>query len=280
MSFNKAAFLEDANKVHLEVGGTLPVINVRREIDKFIDYDRSLFSRALDDICSNIVGNTMFTLLMTKLSPGRRLGIIDIGPAETRTVEALVDQKGSSYSREIHAVNINLNVYKRSGIGIRARQYYCIDEKGGIALKRKSVPSSLFHEFTHYLHHVEDAEQYERDRTPPDPRDELWTSKEECRTIAGYIAPNIFDPICDNCFHLCESVTEPTQRHPVAGIKSTTYRMIVGNPTCSPTAVPVIPYRPRLGHIGYVKGAEYSKEDLLQFRRNLNFDLAWPKRYV
>jgi hypothetical protein len=60
MSFNKDAFLEDAKNVHLKEGDTLPDIDVRREIDRFIDYDRSLFSKALDEVCSNIVGNTMF----------------------------------------------------------------------------------------------------------------------------------------------------------------------------------------------------------------------------
>jgi hypothetical protein len=82
-NFNTAAFLGDARRVHLrvhlEVGDTLPDIDVRERIDEFIDYDKSLFSRALDDVCSNVVGRMMFTLLMTKKPPGQRLKITNIG---------------------------------------------------------------------------------------------------------------------------------------------------------------------------------------------------------
>ncbi|MDR1609749.1 MAG: hypothetical protein LBR78_02770 [Holosporales bacterium] len=285
MSFNTTAFLEDAKRIHLKEGDTLPDIDVRRMLSAitlhgFTADDRERISKALDDICSNVVGNTMFGLLMTKLPPGLRLRIIDIGPEQTRTEKPPIGQKGSSYSHEIHTVNINLNVYYRSGIGIPCRQYYCIDERGGITTKPKSISSSLFHEFTHFLHHIEDPVRYDRDRHSPDPEDELWTSREECRTIAGYISPDIFDPICDNCFHLYESVTEPIQYSP-AGIKSTVYRITVGKtPLHCPTAVPVIPYRPRLGHIGYVKGDEYSNSELQQLNTTFHFPLAWPKQYM
>jgi hypothetical protein len=69
------------------------------------------------------------------------------------------------------------------------------------------------------LHHIEDATRYDLDRYSSVPRP--WHSKEERRTISGYIDPGIFDPICDNCFHLYDSV--------VSGR----------------------PYLPRIGHCGY-----------------------------
>jgi hypothetical protein len=35
--FNREAFLEDVKRIHLDVGDTLPDINVREELDNFID---------------------------------------------------------------------------------------------------------------------------------------------------------------------------------------------------------------------------------------------------
>jgi hypothetical protein len=216
-NFNIAAFLDDAKKVHLNTGDTLPVDNVKERLDEFIDYDRSLFSRVLDDICSNVVGNMMFTLLMMNLPSGQRLKIINIGPEQTRTGNPLVDQEGSSYAD--YDVWVNLNVYDSSGIGIPYRQYYCVDENKNISLKPKSLSGSIFHEFTHCLHHVEDSGRYDRECRSAVPKP--WDTKEERRTISGYIDPDVFDPICDNCFHLYDSI--------VSGK----------------------PYMPRIGHCGY-----------------------------
>jgi hypothetical protein len=283
-NFNIAAFLEDAKKVH-SLTNELPDINVNERLDEFIDYDRSLFSRVLDDICNNMVGNTMFTLLMMKLPSGQRLKIINIGPEEAR--ELLVKQKGSSYSHTTYAVKVNLNVYDRFGVGIPERQYYCMDGNRNISLKPKSLSASIFHEFTHCLHHIEDAVRYERDRALPRPADKLWTSKEECRTIGGYIPPDIYDPICDNCFDLYESVSKhlpvrPTITKPVpcALSKKLPHRPLMHRRGLQPMAK-AIPYRPRFGHIGYVEGRlEYSEENLLQYCRWLNFNLDWTTKYI
>jgi hypothetical protein len=51
-NFNKGAFLENAKRVYLKVGDTLPDTNLRRRLDEFIDYNKSRFARHLDDICS------------------------------------------------------------------------------------------------------------------------------------------------------------------------------------------------------------------------------------
>jgi hypothetical protein len=205
-NFNTVAFLEDAMKVHLRVGDTLSDADVMRKLDTFIDYgDNCRFSKALDEICTNVVGRTMFKLLICKLTPCRILKIIDVGPNETG--ELLHDQTGSSYSYSTHTVKINLNVYSSSGIGISERQYYCMDSKRNIVPKLKSLSASVFHEFVHCLHHLEDGIRYDayRDKNSL-PAGNPWTTKEELRTISGYIekddyaSVNIYDPIFDNCF--------------------------------------------------------------------------------
>jgi hypothetical protein len=202
-NFNTTAFLEDAKRIHLKVGDTLPDLNIKERIDEVIDYDKSLFSMALDEICKNIVGNTMFRLLVSKKPPGRRLRIVDIGPEQTGKL--LSKQKGSSYKN--YSVKINSNVYSRDGVGIPERQYYCVDERDNVSLKMKSLSASLFHEFTHFLHHVEDRRRYSEysaENSLPD--GDIWHTKEERRTISGYIDPGIYDPICDNCFRLYDSL--------------------------------------------------------------------------
>jgi hypothetical protein len=290
-NFNKTAFLEDAKRVHLKVGDSLSDVSVRGQLEDFIDYDKTLFSKALDDVCSNIVGNTMFGLLMVKKPPGLRLKIVNIGPKEAG--KQLIDQKGSAYSHTTRTVNINPNVYDSSGMGISDRQYYCVDGSGSITLKLKSLSGSIFHEFTHCLHHMEDSVRYDRDRTIPYPEDELWTSIEECRTIGGYIPPGIYDPICDNCFDLYESVSKPALHPPAhptiikpvpcALSKKLPHRSLIPKKPLQPQPIisGVIPYRPRLGHIGYVRcGVEYSAAELVQFRTIFNFRLAWPDQYM
>jgi hypothetical protein len=248
--FNREAFLEDVKRIH-SLTDELVNIDVRRELDNFIDYDELLFSKALDDICNNVVGKTMFMLLIAKKSPGMSLRIIDIGPEQSRTKALLVNQKGSSYGG--YDVWINLNLYDRNGIGIPERQYYCIDEGGNVTLKPKSLAASIFHEFVHCLHDVEDWRMYDRERHSPVP--EPWTNEEERRTISGYIDPGIFDPICDNCFHLYDSVVSER------------------------------PYLPRIGHCDYrsdtlPKAEQKRRNKLQQLCNSCNFDLAWPKQYI
>jgi hypothetical protein len=144
-------------------------------------------------------------------------------------------------------------------MGIPERQYYCMDERGNISLKLKSLSSSIFHEFTHCLHEIEDRGRYDVDRhsVVPDP----WTDREERRTISGYIEAdtytpvNIYDPICDNCYHLCDSIVHGE------------------------------PYIPRIGHCGYrsdtpTKAEQDQRDKLLQYYKISDFNLAWPERYM
>jgi hypothetical protein len=183
-------------------------------------------------------------MLLTAKKPPDELKIINIGPEESG--KALVRQTGSLCFW--HGIKINLNVYDRSGIGIPERQYYCVDEGGNISLKLKSLSGSIFHEFTHCLHYAEGG------RTKVKTYD-VWDTREERRTISGYIDPGGFDPICDNCFHLYDSIVHGA------------------------------PYMPRIGHCGYrsdtpPKTENKKREELRQFYSARNFDIVWPNRYV
>jgi hypothetical protein len=262
--FNTNQFIIDAKAIHLtsdELGRfeAIPDTTVRGELDKFIDYDKSLFSEVLDDICDNIVGRTMFKILIIKLTPGQRIKIVNIGHIEEGKL--LIEQEGSSYLN--YAVKINPNVYDSDGVGLPERQYYCLNEKDNIAIKRKSIVGSLFHEFTHCLHHIEDVVRYKAYRRAS--ISEFWTNKEESRTISGYVgadcytASDIYDPICDNCFEIYKAVSNK-----------------------NPDNLQVT-YNLRIGHIGYKKGKrEYSDKWLSEFYQtsNANFNLAWPKQYL
>ncbi|MDR1234398.1 MAG: hypothetical protein LBJ92_04645 [Holosporales bacterium] len=241
--FNRAVFLEDTNKTH-PIMSNIP--DIRSKIDEFIDYDKSLFSKALDDICNNIVGNSMFTLLMMKLSPGKRLKIINIGPEEAG--KQPVDQTGSSCFW--HGININLNVYDISGVGIPERQYYCIDEKGNITLKLKSLSGSIFHEFVHCLHYAEDPIGCGADADENSlPKGNPWTSNEELRTISGYIDPGIYDPICDNCFDFYNYCIAKDRIRSTAIFKPCIGEK--GSIKVHHYPIKIPRYTPRVGHIGY-----------------------------
>jgi hypothetical protein len=242
MNFNTQLSIEDVRKVHLSNLNTIPDDEVREKLNTFVDYEGNpRFSTALGEICTNVVGRTMFKILMLKKPSGKKLKIIDIGPREAK--KCLIYQKGSSY--ENCEVYINLNVYDSYGVGMPERQYYCVDE-GDLSIKRKSIAESLFHEVTHCLHYVEDEEKY---ITCYNARlSELWSDKEELRTISGYIEPDTYDPICDNCY-------------------------------CLYSAPRTEKYYPRLGHIGFIQGASPDKS-LEDFCDNPTFNLAWPMKYI
>jgi hypothetical protein len=257
--FARTLFLNDVKNIHLKPEElpkfeSVQETDVRDKLDEFLEYDTALFSKALDDVCNNFVGNTMFRLMMIKLPVGQKVKIIDIGPSEKDY--ALTKQDGSSYGA--YEVWINLNIYDNSGVGISQRQYYCVDAKGQIVLKLKSMAGSLFHEFTHCLHHVEDTEKYAiYSKRESLLKDNPWRTKEERRTISGYTEKDeytltdVYDPICDNCFSFCDAMGSNT------------------------------PYLPRAGHEGYVRGDSMTpSKELREFCKTLTFPLAWPKKYL
>jgi hypothetical protein len=110
------------------------------------------------------------------------------------------------------------------------------------------MPGSIFHEFVHALHEIEDVKQYEKNGD--DKLGNYWTNKEELRTISGYMDRNIYDPICENCFYLCNSITKE------------------------------ILFHQRIGHTGFAVGASDETKGLERLYKTLGFNLAWPRKYV
>jgi hypothetical protein len=210
---------------------------VLSELLSIIDYDDldygdrpiSLVFDALAEICNNIVGNAMFRRLITEISlyneklppvaKKRMIKIVNLGAEEETRDE------GSRYSHTTYTVKVNLNMYDDDGTGIPGRKYYGLDDSGNITHKDKSLVGSLFHEFTHCLHHVENSELYDlyrKSKLPTIPEDEKtlknqlnkgnpWTNKEERRTISGCMDDEVYDPICDQMFDYCQSVSKKVQ---------------------------------------------------------------------
>jgi hypothetical protein len=191
----------------------------------------------------------MFKILIIKLPAGQKIKIKNIGPEWKK--RPLVTQAGSSY--DDYEVWINPNVYDGDGVGIPERQYYCLNEKDNIAIKRKSMAGSMFHEFTHCLHHIEDAEKYiaysDLNSLPKyDGKDNPWSDKEELRTITGY-NDNVYDTICDNCFEIYEAVSSK-----------------------KPDSLQVT-YNLRVGHIGYRSDLpDKDKENIEELQKYITFN--------
>jgi hypothetical protein len=118
------------------------------------------------------------------------------------------------------------------------------------------MAGSMFHEFTHCLHEVEDRRRYSEYRDKDSlPDGDQWHTKEERRTISGYVGADTYDPICDNCFHLYDSIVHGK------------------------------PYYSRIGHCGYrsntpSRAEEEQRDKLLRYYNAPDFRLAWPDRYV
>jgi hypothetical protein len=147
MIFNHLKFANAVKKIHVKpeeipAYESIPDSEVRKKLDDFIDYGKNpRFSAALDEICENIIGRTMFKVLMTKMMLLHKTMHITHH-----------DGDGSYYEK--YVVYVNLSFYKENGTGIPSRYYFYIDEKGEIKLKLKSVAGSIFHEFCHGLHDV------------------------------------------------------------------------------------------------------------------------------
>jgi hypothetical protein len=205
MIFNHVKFANAVKKIHLKpweipAYESIPDSEVRKKLDEFIDYSKNpQFSAALDEICENLVGQTMFKIFVTKMEVG---GIIK-SKGKIKIMKQDEKEKGSQYCHKIFAVKINFDRYYSNGIGISEKQYYCLDETGGIRKKLKSLAGSLFHEFCHAVHYINGTNVKVNvlclGKTP---LKEVWGKDEELRTITCFNS----DPICDHCFDLCQSI--------------------------------------------------------------------------
>jgi hypothetical protein len=199
MNFNETKFLENAQKIHLK-SNEIPIYaaiadaDVRAKLDEFVDYGANpRFSAALDEICENLVGRTMFKLLIAKMTKRNQT---------MRILEHRVEKYGSCYSQ--NTVYINLNRYELNGSGKAHRQYYGITEEGEVKQKLKSMSGSMFHEFCHALHDISgtliDCDAHNICVSVE--LQEVWGEDEEFRTITCHK----HDPICDHCFDLMQSI--------------------------------------------------------------------------
>jgi hypothetical protein len=207
MKFNETKFLENVQKIHLKpeeilIYSGIPDAEVREKLNKFVDYGSNpRFSRALDEICENLVGRTMFKLLITKMISNDTLK--DRG--KMRIMEQDNKRKGSEYSHQQFAVKINFDFYDDNNIGKQERQYYCLNDCDEIETKLKSIAGSVFHEFCHGLHHVSGNHiSHKRNILCIEKTlfADVWGADEELRTITCFNQ----DPICDHCFDFCQSI--------------------------------------------------------------------------
>jgi hypothetical protein len=203
MIFNRKKFANAVKSIHLKpeeisTYEAIPDSEVRKRLDEFIDYEKNpRFSAALDEICENIVGRTMFKVLITKLTVQHK----------TMCITTHYEGNGSMYDESV--VYVNLSFYEENGEGIPYHFY--IDKKGEIKLKLKSLAGSIFHEFCHGLHDVSGTRKVKNIMCQNETDfGSLWTEDEELRTITCFNS----DPICDHCFDLCQSILKNELFHP------------------------------------------------------------------
>ncbi|GHU17818.1 hypothetical protein FACS189472_05240 [Alphaproteobacteria bacterium] len=199
MQFNELKFLTEVQRIHLnqeEIGiyKAIQKSDVRSKLNNFVDYGNNpRFSAALDAICENLVGRTIFELLITKMiAKGKKM----------RIVAHNNQNEGSSYDNYVVYINLSRYDKNKGDVGIESMQYYCVNADGKIEIKLKSLAESIFHEFCHALHEVSGT------YTPKVEKkcrlvlaEDFWTNDEELRTICCLE----HDPICDHCFDLIMS---------------------------------------------------------------------------
>jgi hypothetical protein len=214
MNFNTQLFIENTKRIHLATTeqslafGTISGSEVRHRLSEIIEMDKELmsykgpqlsnlvshkqaFNKALDEICTNIVGNTMFKLLLVKVGRTRRIHLVNY------------DGSGSRFSSEDFAVKVNLSLYDSDGIGIPSRQYYYINQDGTIGNKLKSLTGSIFHEFCHALHEVSNTKIKNCTVCAKGSNMKIvWDHDEELRNITCFN----YDPICDHIFGFNQSI--------------------------------------------------------------------------
>jgi hypothetical protein len=234
--------MEQVKTVHLTDSKVLEqyenITDIRKEIDTFIKHE-PVFNTYLDEICSNVVGNTMMKMLVANMKKTKKQIKL------YNNYLSLVDSSFYSYGEQV--ISVKLCYYDKDGIGVPDRIYFGVDEKGTIVEKGKSLCRAIFHESVHALHESEDSV----DKTK---LENFWHDQEERRTIAGYIDGTVFDPICENCFDMYDSLV----KH--------------------------IEFLPRIGHVGLIKSAgldlEKGKLKLRAFYKEQNFELDWCKIYM
>lgn len=210
--FREELFFEDAEKLHLTfdeswVYSQIPDCEVRERLGEILAYD-SIFSAVLDEICSNVVGRTLFRLLSTKAAMAGK-------EQNLRLVHR--DCNGSYYSRRDFAVLTNRSLFDGAGLARDGSCYYCLEEEGKIGTKPATLTATLFHEFCHALHDLEKISEITVTGELHRSNSVLartWDNAEELRTITGCIYGVAQDPICDHCLDLNLSLARGEPFHP------------------------------------------------------------------
>ncbi|MDR0428445.1 MAG: hypothetical protein LBG86_00195 [Puniceicoccales bacterium] len=210
--FRREDFFHDAESIHLTfdetwVYSSIQDCDVRKRLDEFVDY-APIFSDTLDDMCENVVGRTLFRLIGTKSTirmNGRKIKLSNY------------EGKSSVYSRKDFAIMSNRSMFDDDGNGLSSRQYYYVNEKMELNVKSKNISMALFHEFCHALHDMEKISEIteigELHRSN-EILGAIWDNAEELRTITGCIYGTNYDPICDHCFDLCDSIRKEKPFNP------------------------------------------------------------------
>ncbi|MDR2067811.1 MAG: hypothetical protein LBP41_02365 [Holosporaceae bacterium] len=201
MQFNEKEFLEDVQEKHMreksesDAYAKISDPEVRRKLADFVKYDGNpMISRALDEICANVVGRTMFKVLMAKMKVQKRKSL---------KIEKIHDpEEGSFYEDGV----VYVNFYESNGAGKNGRYYFYIKkENREIKMKLKSLAGSIFHEFCHALHDISGTHiSSEKNVLCIDETlfKDIWDDDEELRAIC--CVDN--DPICDHCFDMVQSI--------------------------------------------------------------------------
>jgi hypothetical protein len=199
--FDEEKFFRDAEALHLSFDEALVYSetqdgDVRKRTNDFVDYGPE-FAAALDEITSNVVGRTLFRLIVTKARMRKNGEKIRLLP---------YDGSVNQYSLKEFAVKINLRMFNQNGEGVGDCQYYYMDAKGDVVPKAKTLSGTIFHEFCHALHDIERTGEIADGNQLAGTNEILcytWGNDEELRTIAGCTLGPKYDPICDHCYELC-----------------------------------------------------------------------------
>jgi hypothetical protein len=179
------------------------ITDTRKEIDSYIKYD-NVFSSHLDEICNNIVGNTMVKLLLVhiKNNPESKFEI------ENSSVE-------NSFCLEKKKLYMNLSRYNSSGI--KDIPQCGINEKEEFIEKKSNITEGLFHELCHALHYISGSVKKKRTTLEHIYKHSqvcvsLWQgpgrNDEELYNITGFYSTETkmnFDPVNCNMFGICDS---------------------------------------------------------------------------
>jgi hypothetical protein len=211
--FNSKLFVEQAENLYLKdpiiLAHYRSITNVKKEIDAYAKHE-AIFDMYLDEICENVVGNTMLKLMIANAKAQKlpTLLKIETGPK-------------NRFSPKKNTVYINPSLYGEDGYKIS--MFYGINRERGLTQKRLTMYDGLFHELCHAFHTCFGKRKSTADYLDAvyAGREEkyLWTYKqsdrkcendEEMYIITGYYwdSGRSFDPISCNMFDICKHASD------------------------------------------------------------------------